>query len=113
MRRPRLRHRPGTRRRVKIGTMNTPQRYVVLDTETTGLNPKTGDRIIEIGCVEIIDRRVSGRHYHTYLDPEREIDAGATAAVCFGEGIYPTSQLLKHCNDSIIECGVLARDSID
>jgi len=55
------------------------RRYVVLDTETTGLNPKTGDRIIEIGCIELVDRRLTGRHYHTYLNPEREIDAGATA----------------------------------
>lgn len=54
-------------------------RYVVLDTETTGLNPKTGDRIIEIGCIELVDRRLTGRHFHTYLNPEREIDEGATA----------------------------------
>ena len=55
------------------------KRYVVLDTETTGLNPKTGDRIIEIGCIELLDRRLTGRHFHTYLNPEREIDEGATA----------------------------------
>ena len=55
------------------------RRQVVLDTETTGLNPKTGDRIIEIGCIELVDRRLTGRYYHTYLNPEREIDAGATA----------------------------------
>lgn len=54
-------------------------RQVVLDTETTGLNPKTGDRIIEIGCIEVIGRRVTGQHFHTYLNPEREIDEGATA----------------------------------
>jgi len=56
-----------------------PHRQVVLDTETTGLNPKTGDRIIEIGCIEVIGRRVTGQHFHTYLNPEREIDEGATA----------------------------------
>jgi DNA polymerase-3 subunit epsilon len=61
------------------GMMQPAQRYVVLDTETTGLNARTGDRVIEIGCVEMIDRRTTGRHYHTYLNPEREIDAGATA----------------------------------
>ncbi len=55
------------------------KRYVVLDTETTGLNPKAGDRIIEIGCIELLDRRLTGRHFHTYLNPEREIDEGATA----------------------------------
>jgi DNA polymerase-3 subunit epsilon len=53
-------------------------RQVVLDTETTGLNAKLGDRIIEIGCVEILSRRVSERRFHTYLNPEREVDLGAT-----------------------------------
>lgn len=53
-------------------------RQVVLDTETTGLDPKLGDRIIEIGCVEIVSRRVAERHYHTYLNPERDVDLGAT-----------------------------------
>jgi DNA polymerase III subunit epsilon len=54
-------------------------RQVVLDTETTGLNAGSGDRIIEIGCVEIVNRRFSGRTYHTYLNPEREIHPDATA----------------------------------
>ncbi|HVL35108.1 MAG TPA: DNA polymerase III subunit epsilon [Burkholderiales bacterium] len=53
-------------------------RQIVLDTETTGLNPKLGDRIIEIGCVEILNRRISEAHFHAYLNPEREVDAGAT-----------------------------------
>lgn len=53
-------------------------RQIVLDTETTGLNPKLGDRIIEIGCVEILSRRISEAHFHVYVNPEREIDAGAT-----------------------------------
>ena len=54
-------------------------RQVILDTETTGLNPATGDRIIEIGCVEIIDRRLTDRTFHHYINPERDIDAGAFA----------------------------------
>lgn len=54
-------------------------RQVVLDTETTGLEPKQGHRIIEIGCVELINRRLTGRHYHQYINPEREIDEGAMA----------------------------------
>jgi len=53
-------------------------RQVVLDTETTGLNPKLGDRIIEIGCVEILSRRMSERQFHAYLNPERDVDLGAT-----------------------------------
>jgi DNA polymerase-3 subunit epsilon len=53
-------------------------RQVVLDTETTGLNPKLGDRIIEIGCIEVLSRRISERQFHTYLNPERDVDLGAT-----------------------------------
>ena len=56
-----------------------PMRQIILDTETTGLNPITGDRIIEIGCVEMLNRRITSRTFHTYLNPEREIDEGATA----------------------------------
>ena len=52
-------------------------RQIVLDTETTGLEPRLGHRIIEIGCVEIIDRRITGKNYHQYINPEREIDEGA------------------------------------
>jgi len=52
-------------------------RQVVLDTETTGLDPAQGHRIIEIGCVELVNRRVSDNRYHQYLQPDREIDEGA------------------------------------
>jgi DNA polymerase III subunit epsilon len=52
-------------------------RLVVLDTETTGLEPKEGHRIIEIGCVELIDRRLTGNRYHQYIQPDRDIDEGA------------------------------------
>lgn len=55
----------------------TTIRQVVLDTETTGLEWTQEHRIIEIGCVELINRRPSGRHFHRYINPEREIDAGA------------------------------------
>ena len=54
-------------------------RQVVLDTETTGLETSQGHRIIEIGCVELIDRRITDKHWHFYINPEREIDAGAFA----------------------------------
>ena len=53
-------------------------KQIVLDTETTGLNPKLGDRIIEIGCVEILSRRITDRQFHVYINPEREVEAGAT-----------------------------------
>jgi DNA polymerase-3 subunit epsilon len=52
-------------------------RQVVLDTETTGLDVAHGHRIIEIGCVEILNRRLTGVHFHAYLQPDRDIDAGA------------------------------------
>ncbi|WP_419421046.1 DNA polymerase III subunit epsilon [Legionella sp. D16C41] len=52
-------------------------RQIVLDTETTGIDPQSGHRIIEIGCVELIDRKLTGNNYHVYLNPEREVDEGA------------------------------------
>ena len=54
-------------------------RQIVLDAETTGLDPSLGHRIIEIGCVELIDRKLTGRHYQVYLNPQREIDEDAVA----------------------------------
>jgi DNA polymerase-3 subunit epsilon len=54
-------------------------RQIVLDTETTGLEPDLGHRIIEIGCVELVNRRSTGRTFHKYLNPERAIDEGALA----------------------------------
>jgi DNA polymerase III subunit epsilon len=53
------------------------QRQVVLDTETTGLDPAQGHRVIEIGCLELIDRRPTQRQFHVYLQPDRAIDEGA------------------------------------
>ena len=52
-------------------------RQIVLDTETTGLEPSQGHRVIEIGCVELFNRRLTGNNYHQYLQPDREIDEGA------------------------------------
>jgi DNA polymerase-3 subunit epsilon len=54
-------------------------RQIVLDTETTGLEPEQGHRVIEIGCVELLDRRLSGRHFHQYVRPDRKSDAAAFA----------------------------------
>ena len=52
-------------------------RQIVLDTETTGLEPEQGHRIIEIGCVEMLERRLTGNNFHQYLQPDRQIDAAA------------------------------------
>lgn len=54
-------------------------RQIVLDTETTGLDHRTGDRVIEIGCVELVGRKLTGQRFHVYLNPERPIDPGAVA----------------------------------
>ena len=52
-------------------------RQIVLDTETTGLEPQQGHRIIEIGCVELLHRRLTGRTFHRYVNPERDVEEGA------------------------------------
>jgi DNA polymerase-3 subunit epsilon len=52
-------------------------RQIVLDTETTGIGHEAGHRIIEIGCVELFDRKLTGKHFHVYLNPQREVDEGA------------------------------------
>jgi DNA polymerase-3 subunit epsilon len=52
-------------------------RQIILDTETTGLNPEMGHRVIEIGALEVVNRRATGRTFHIYLNPDREVDAGA------------------------------------
>src|SRR5436190_23990972 len=52
-------------------------RQIVLDTETTGLSHEAGHRIIEIGCVELINRELTGNHFHYYINPKRSVDEGA------------------------------------
>jgi DNA polymerase-3 subunit epsilon len=54
-------------------------REIVFDTETTGLNPATGDRMVEIGCIEMINRVETGRHFHAYFNPERSMPSDAEA----------------------------------
>jgi len=54
-------------------------REIIFDTETTGFDPKTGDRLVEIGCIELVDRRETGRNFHAYFNPERDMPAAAEA----------------------------------
>jgi DNA polymerase-3 subunit epsilon len=54
-------------------------RHIILDTETTGLNPRSGNRIIEIGCVEMLNRQLTGNNFHRYLNPGRDSEEGALA----------------------------------
>ena len=60
-----------------ILTDEPTMRQIILDTETTGIDPKQGHKIIEIGCVELLDRKLTGNHYHQYIHPEREVEQEA------------------------------------
>ena len=57
--------------------MNNNKRQIILDTETTGLEPSQGHRVIEVGCVELINRKMTEQQFHQYLNPQREIEDGA------------------------------------
>ncbi|RLA21109.1 MAG: DNA polymerase III subunit epsilon [Gammaproteobacteria bacterium] len=78
-------------------------RQIVLDTETTGLNPAEGHRIIEIGCVELVDRRLTGNHFHVYLNPEREIDVGAIEVHGISNEFLADKPLFADVVDDFIE----------
>ena len=77
-------------------------RQVVLDTETTGLEPKRGHRIIEIGALELIDRQLTGRQFHTYINPEREIDQGALEVHGITEDFLDDKPLFAEIADDLI-----------
>lgn len=78
-------------------------RQVILDTETTGLNPATGDRIIEIGCVEMSGRRLTDRTFHYYINPERDIDAGAFAVHGLSREFLSDKPVFASIVDELIE----------
>lgn len=77
-------------------------RQIVLDTETTGIGAESGHRIIEIGCIELIDRQLTGRHYHTYLNPERAIDPGAFRVHGIHEKFLADKPLFKEIIDPLL-----------
>ncbi len=70
-------------------------RQVVLDTETTGVNISDGNRIIEIGCVELVDRRLTGKHYHCYINPQRPVEEGALAVHGLSDEFLSDKPLFK------------------
>jgi DNA polymerase-3 subunit epsilon len=78
-------------------------RQIVLDTETTGLEVSQGHRIIEIGCVEIVNRRLTGRHYHQYIQPGRAIDEGAFAVHGISEEFLEDKPPFNRVIDEFIE----------
>ena len=78
-------------------------REVVLDTETTGIEVRQGHRIIEIGCVELIDRRLTGRHYHVYINPQREVEEGAFAVHGISDEFLADKPLFSSVADDFME----------
>ena len=70
-------------------------RQIILDTETTGISPEEGHRIIEIGCIEVIDRRTTGKYYHQYINPERAVDEGAFKVHGLGNDFLADKPLFK------------------
>ncbi|MGR9114366.1 MAG: DNA polymerase III subunit epsilon [Gammaproteobacteria bacterium] len=78
-------------------------RQIVLDTETTGLNPQEGHRIIEIGCVELVNRRLTGQHFHVYINPDdRVIDEGAIEVHGITNEFLADKPLFAHVVDDFI-----------
>lgn len=78
-------------------------REIVLDTETTGLDPKKGDRIVEIGCVEIVNRFLTGRTFHRYLNPEREMPPDAFAVHGLSDGFLRDKPKFIEVADEFLE----------
>ncbi|MCB1504227.1 MAG: DNA polymerase III subunit epsilon [Hyphomicrobiaceae bacterium] len=79
------------------------QREIVLDTETTGLNPRGGDRLIEIGCIELINRIPTGREYHVYINPERDVPAEAEAVHGLSTAFLLDKPLFKEVANGFLE----------
>lgn len=77
-------------------------RQIVLDTETTGLDPQQGHRIIEIAAVELINRQLTGNHFHYYFNPQREIDPGAVAVHGLTSEFLAEKPLIQHKIDEFI-----------
>ncbi len=78
-------------------------RQIVLDTETTGLNARTGDRVIEIGCVELIDRKLTGNHYHVYINPQRTVPEEAIAVHGITNEYLADKPLFKDVAEEFLE----------
>ncbi len=78
-------------------------RQIVLDTETTGLSTAQGHRIIEIGCVELVDRRLTGREFHRFLNPDRDIDEGAEAVHGISRADLETAPRFHEVVDEFLE----------
>lgn len=78
-------------------------RQIVLDTETTGLEPSQGHRVIEIGCVELVNRRLTGNNLHIYINPQRAIDAGALEVHGISSDFLADKPLFSDIADTFID----------
>jgi len=78
-------------------------REIVFDTETTGLDPKTGDRMVEIGCVEMVNRVATGETYHAYYNPQRDMPAGAEAVHGLSSAFLSDKPLFAESVDELLE----------
>jgi len=78
-------------------------RQIVLDTETTGLETSQGHRLIEIGCVELVNRRLTGRHFHQYVNPQREIDSGAMEVHGITNEMVADKPLFGHVVEELLD----------
>ena len=78
-------------------------REIVFDTETTGLDPKTGDRMVEIGCVEMVNKVATGATFHAYYNPERDMPAGAEEVHGLSEQFLSDKPLFAHGADELLE----------
>src|SRR3569623_429759 len=78
-------------------------REIVLDTETTGLDPLRGDRLVEIGCVEMLNRMPTGQTYHVYINPERDMPAEAFAVHGLSAEFLSTKSLFHEVVDAFLE----------
>lgn len=78
-------------------------REIIFDTETTGFDPKTGDRLVEIGCVELVDRRETGVTFHAYFNPERDMPAGAEAVHGLSAAFLSDKPLFRDLADELLD----------
>ncbi len=78
-------------------------RQIIVDTETTGLSPAQGHRVIEIGCLEMVNRRLTGKHFHHYIKPERDIDPAAEAIHGITQASLADKPIFSEIADSFVE----------
>lgn len=78
-------------------------REIIFDTETTGLDPQTGDRLVEIGCIEMVNRVATGRTFHAYFNPQREMPAAAEAVHGLSDAFLADKPLFAHRVEELLE----------